>query len=157
MLVRLMTMHCHKWRLWIMSADSRLFNVPWWRHQMEIFSTLLAFCAGNSPVTCEFPSQRPLSQRFHVFVDLCLNKRLSKQSWGWWYETTSSSLWRHCNDDKFFIGSNKSNMTCLLTTTLGKHIDGLAQDCSKPNALAKELLQSCAKPSIYTLDKINRG
>ena len=27
----------------------------WWRHQMEIFSALLAFCAGNSPVTGEFP------------------------------------------------------------------------------------------------------
>ena len=26
-----------------------------------------------------------------------LNKRLSKQSWGWWFETPSCSLWRHCN------------------------------------------------------------
>ena len=25
------------------------------------------------------------------------NKRLSKQWWGWWFETTSSPLWRHCN------------------------------------------------------------
>ena len=24
-------------------------------------------------------------------------KRLSKQSWGWWFETPSHSLWRHCN------------------------------------------------------------
>ena len=29
----------------------------WWRHQREIFSALLAFCAGNSLVTGEFPSQ----------------------------------------------------------------------------------------------------
>ena len=28
------------------------------------------------------------------------------------------------------------------------NIDGLAQDSSKPSALAMELLQSCAKPSI---------
>ena len=28
-----------------------------WRHQMETFSTLLAFCAGNSPETGEFPAQ----------------------------------------------------------------------------------------------------
>ena len=27
----------------------------WWRHQMDAFSALLAFCAGNSPVTGEFP------------------------------------------------------------------------------------------------------
>ena len=29
----------------------------WWRHQMETFSTLLAICVGNSPVTGEFPTQ----------------------------------------------------------------------------------------------------
>ena len=31
------------------------------------------------------------------FFDLCPNKRLSKQWWGWWFETPSSPLWRHCN------------------------------------------------------------
>ena len=29
--------------------------VTWWRHQMETFSALLAICAGNSPVSGEFP------------------------------------------------------------------------------------------------------
>ena len=33
--------------------------VPWWRHQMETFSALLALCVGNSPVATKFPSQRP--------------------------------------------------------------------------------------------------
>ena len=33
----------------------------WWRHQIEIFSKLLALCEGNSPVTGEFPSQRPVT------------------------------------------------------------------------------------------------
>ena len=47
---------------------------------METFSTLLALCAGNSVVTGEFPSQRPVTQSFDVFFDLRLNKRLSKQS-----------------------------------------------------------------------------
>ena len=27
-----------------------------------------------------------------------LNKRLSRQSWGWWFETPSRSLWRHYNE-----------------------------------------------------------
>ena len=36
----------------------------WWRHQMETFSALLALCAGNSPVTGEFPSQRPVTRSF---------------------------------------------------------------------------------------------
>ena len=68
---------------------------PWWRHQLEIFSALLALCARNSPVTGEFPTQRPVTRIFDVFFDLCLNKRLSKQSWGWWLETPSRSLWRY--------------------------------------------------------------
>ena len=41
-----------------------------WRHQMETFSALLALCAGNSPVTGEFPSQRPVTHSFDVFFDL---------------------------------------------------------------------------------------
>ena len=31
------------------------------------------------------------------FFHLHLNKRLSKQSWGWWFETPSRPLWRHRN------------------------------------------------------------
>ena len=76
------------------SAGKVLFS--WWRHQMETFSALLAICAGNSPVPGEFPSQRPVTRSF-VFFDLRLNKRLSKQSWCWLFETLSRSLWRHCN------------------------------------------------------------
>ena len=64
---------------------------------METFAALLALCAGNSPVTGEFPWQRPVTRSFDVFFDLHLNKRLSKQSWGWRFETQSCSLWRHCN------------------------------------------------------------
>ena len=70
---------------------------PWWRHKMETISALLAICAGNSPVPGEFPAQRPVTRSFDVFFDLRLNKRLSKQSWDWWFETISRSLWRHCN------------------------------------------------------------
>ena len=65
--------------------------------QMETFSALMAFCAGNSLVTGELPAQRPVTQSFDVFFDLRLNKRLSKQSWSWWLETPSRSLWRHCS------------------------------------------------------------
>ena len=45
----------------------------------------------------EFPTQRPVTWSFDVFFDLRLNKRLSKQPRGWWFETLSLSLWRHCN------------------------------------------------------------
>ena len=46
---------------------------------METFSALLAFCAGNSLVTGEFPAQGPVMRSFDVFFDLRLNKRLNKQ------------------------------------------------------------------------------
>ena len=45
---------------------------------METFSALLALCAVNSPVTGEFPSQRPVARSFDVFFDLRLNKQLKK-------------------------------------------------------------------------------
>ena len=70
----------------------------WWRHQMKTFCALLAFCAGNSPVPGEFPHKRPVTRSFDVLFDLRLNKQLSKQSWGWWFETLSRPLWRHSNE-----------------------------------------------------------
>ena len=80
-----------------MRLRGRHFLNPRWRHQMETFSALLALCAGNSPVTGEFPSQRQVTWSFDVFFHLCLNKRVSKQSSGWWFETPSRSLWCHCD------------------------------------------------------------
>ena len=68
-----------------------------WRHQMETFSTLLVICAGNLPVTSEFPARGPVTRRFDVFFDLRLNRRLSKQWQGWWFETPSRPLRRQCN------------------------------------------------------------
>ena len=65
---------------------------------MEIFSALLTLCAGNSPVTGEFPAQRLVARSFDVFFDLRPNKLLSKQVRGWWLETPSGPLCRHCND-----------------------------------------------------------
>ena len=69
----------------------------WWRHEMETFSAQLAICAGNSAVLGEFPVQKPVMRSFDVFFDLRLNKRLSKQSWGWWFETLPRPLWRQSN------------------------------------------------------------
>ena len=101
-------------------------NLPWSHRcmmtssngKMETFSALLALCQENSPVTGEFPSQRPMTRRFDVILDLRLNKRLSKQSWGWWFETPSHPLWRHRNEQAipivplkhpYWIWGNKSH------------------------------------------------
>ena len=45
----------------------------------------------------EFPTQRPVTRSFDVFLDLRPNKRLSKQWRGWWFETLSRPFWRHRN------------------------------------------------------------
>ena len=63
----------------------------------ENISCLLAISAGNSPVTGKFPSQRPVTRTFDTVFDLQRNKRLSKWSWGMWFETLSCPLWRYCN------------------------------------------------------------
>ena len=57
-------------------------------------------CAGNSPVTGEFPSQMPVTRSFDVFFDLHLNNRLGKQWKRRWFVMPSRLLWRHCNDDR---------------------------------------------------------
>ena len=38
---------------------------------METFSALLAICAGNSPVTGEFPAQKPVTRGFDGFFFIC--------------------------------------------------------------------------------------
>ena len=48
-------------------------------------------------VTGEFTTQRQVTRIFDIFFDLRPKKRLSKQSWGWWFETPWGPLWRHCN------------------------------------------------------------
>ena len=56
----------------------------------------------------------PVTQSFGVFFDLHLNKRLSKQWWGWWFETPSHLLWHHCNvHDRCGVEASASTMKTL--------------------------------------------
>ena len=64
---------------------------------METYSALLALCARNSPVTGEFPAQRPVTRSFDVFFHLRLNQHLSKQWRRRWFVTPSRPIWRHCH------------------------------------------------------------
>ena len=66
-----------------------------WKH----FPRYWPFVRGihRSPVTGEFPTQRLVTRSFDVYFDLRPNEWLSKQSWAWWFETLSCSLWRHRN------------------------------------------------------------
>ena len=92
--------------IWMIRKIPKPAFISWWRHQMETFSASLAICAGNSPVSGEFLAQRPVTRGFGVFFDLPLNKRLSKQSWGWWLETLSCSLWRQSNVLSYISAKN---------------------------------------------------
>ena len=85
-----------------------LIYMSWWRHQMEIFSALQFTGHRWQPPPPPPPThthththnthtQTPVTRSFGALFDLRLNKRLSKQSWGWWFEAPSLSIWRHCN------------------------------------------------------------
>ena len=110
-----------------------MLPLTWWHHQMETFSLLLAICAGNSPVTGEFPAQRPMTWSHDVFFDLHLNKQLSKQSWGCWFEMPSHPLWRNCDEgwDMMFllwVLNRVYNFPSLMLCWTQSYSSGLSHD-----------------------------
>ena len=58
--------------------------------------------------TCHrwIPRKKVSDAELWFFFDLRLNKRLSKQSQGWWFETPPRSLWRHCNDTVWYTAES---------------------------------------------------
>ena len=120
--------------------------ISWWRHQMETFFALLASCAGNTPVSGEFPTQRPVSRGFDIFFDLRLNKRLSKQSWGWWFETLSCSSWRHCNMYSNIRGRAlfTVNFHFIVRKSYNRLYPIVANVISKTGSLSKWILRNTA-------------
>ena len=84
--------------------------LTWWRHRMETVSALLNLCEGNPPVTGRFPSQRPVTRSFDDFFDVRQNKRLSKRSRCWWFETPWRLLWRHRSKWHHF---DESRLRCI--------------------------------------------
>ena len=94
--------NCNKFDCCVANLTHVICHNSVWNNMMTSsngnITALLALCAGYSPVTGEVPSQRPVMRSFDVFCELRLNKRLSKQSWGWWFETPLRSFLRHCNE-----------------------------------------------------------
>ena len=68
---------------------------------METFSALLALCAGihRSPVNSHLKGQW-LGALLFSLIYTWINAWV-KQWQVWWFETTSRSLWRHCNEFLF--------------------------------------------------------
>ena len=82
---------CHNVLGHVLAVCSIPLPMAWWRHQMETISALLALCAGNSRVTGEFPTQRPVTRSFDDFFDLCLCVWTS----GWANTRAAGDLRRH--------------------------------------------------------------
>ena len=77
------------WRCCLKKHD----DVTKWKH----FPRYWPFC-GEFTGHRWIPHTKPVTRSFDVFIDLRLNKRLSKHSWGWWFETLSCPSWRHSNE-----------------------------------------------------------
>ena len=101
-----MTAPCRSWSVIIISSSNgNIFRVT---------GHLCGEFTGHRWIPCTKASDAEL---------WCLNKRLSKQSWGWWIETLSDSLWRHYNDE--YIHS-----TCSKTEVRGQRIFQFAYVCT---------------------------
>ena len=90
----------HIWLLW------KIFRVWNWRDCTKRcnthFAAMMTESNGNifrvtDPLCGEFTGDRTVTRSIDVYFYLRLNKRSRKQSWGWWFETPSRSLWRHRN------------------------------------------------------------
>ena len=107
--------HCHFCHMYVMMTSSN-----------GKFSALLALCAGNSPVPGEFLAQRPVTRSFDVYFDLRLNKRLCKQSWGWWFETLLCPLWRLSNGGRKIHAHDRSKYEIVETTFMEMSVQRLS-------------------------------
>ena len=99
------------------------FHTSWWRHQMETFSALLSICGPRW-----IPHTKASDAELWYFFYLRLNKRLSKQSWGWWLETLSHPLWRQCDDTRAKSGGRFQDAILRL-----QEIPMRRQNCRKLN------------------------
>ena len=81
------------------------------RRKLTIFASTMMTSSNEyifrvtGPLCGEFTDYRwiPLTEASDDFFDLHLTKRLSIQSWCWWFETPLRPLWCHCNDSVTFI------------------------------------------------------
>ena len=73
------------------------FIVDFWLEPLlrKVYVVYMETCKWQSPVNFPHKGQCRGASMFSLIC--ALNKRLSKQSLGWLFETPSRSLWRHCN------------------------------------------------------------
>ena len=96
----------------------------------------------NGHLCGEFTGQR---RSFDVFFHLRLNIRLSKQSWGWWFETPPRPLWRHCNGSicwsrTSWLFTVNSILSCYAYNSLVKYYRGVTWALWRPRSPAIRFL-----------------
>ena len=96
------------------NTNSHCTSLPFLKSLVLRFSSSRKLCHHNDVIKWkDFPRYWPFVRGIHstkasdaelwCFLWSAPEKRLSKQSWGWWFETLSPPLWRHCNDSYFFF------------------------------------------------------
>ena len=113
-----------------------------WKH----FTNYWPFCEGNPPVTCGFPSQRPVKPSFDVFLD----QQLSKQSGRQWFEKPSFSLWCHCNGKGLFI----QYLVCYFCRLFSWLLHNLGNRCQNTTCT---ITQTVSQPSPYIILYVNKN
>ena len=89
----IISMPC-QWYDTVIANDGKFYDdVTKWKH----FRRNWPFVRGihRSPVNS--PHQGQWRRALIFSLIWALNKRLSKQSWGWWFEKPARSLWHNCN------------------------------------------------------------
>ena len=97
-------LNCYRRPMWYRDVNKESVKSPYnwsfshndvikWKHVPRYWP----FVRGihRSPVNSSHKGQWRGALMFSLIF--ALNKRLSKQSWGWWFETPWRLLWRHCN------------------------------------------------------------
>ena len=100
--------------------------------------------------TGEFSALRPVTRSFDVFFGLRLNKRLSKQSWGWWFETPSRPVWRHCNENSDYNCSKPTGKNCAYLMLMCLSLCHSLCTCG-PETKVKGTCYKTSIPRIYTI------
>ena len=88
-------------------------DLTWILLNMRTLSNENIFCV-TGPLCGEFTGHRWIPRTKASDAELCCflwsvpeNKRLNKQSWGWWFETPLRSLWRNCNVIQAPVGNER--------------------------------------------------
>ena len=102
---------------WCLSFSNVFFEERGHISLVSLFIIIFVNCHDDVVKWKHYPRYWPFVRGIHrspasdalFFFDLHPNKRLSEQSWGWWFETPSRSWWHHCNGQEqewFHIWSN---------------------------------------------------